>query len=175
MEESKVDGVETEKVPIHHRYRSEAAREAMTMALYVSIVLAAEFGGLSDQAHGKTVVLGVIWGTTVGLALAHVFAFNMTARLFAGGHVSPETRTAAWAQLAAAGVVAFIVSIPFVLFDFGRALDVAGFVVAALLGVESYLVSRESGARATRSIVDAVVVLLVAQALVSFKVFIAGH
>src|SRR5262245_31915897 len=130
---------------LRHRYQHHGpAREAVIMGLYLSIVLAAEFTGLSHEAHGEDVVLGVIWGTTVGLALAHVFAFNVAARLFAGGHLSAESRTAAWTQLAAAGVVALAVSVPFILFGFDTALDVAGFVVAALVGLASYLVSRES-------------------------------
>ncbi len=33
--------------------------------------------------------MAVIWGIGVGLALAHVFAFNLAARLFAGGRMTP--------------------------------------------------------------------------------------
>ena len=145
------------------------------MALYVCIVLAAEFAALSDQAPDESLALGVIWGTTVGLALAQVFAFNLAARLFAGGRMSPPARTAAWVQLGAAVVVAVAVTIPFLLFGLGLALDVAGYVVATLVGVTAYLVSRSSGAGFLRSIVDGLVVLAIAQLVVSVKVALSGH
>ena len=82
------------------------------MALYVCIVLGAEFVAVADQADEEASTVGAIWGTAVGVALAHVFAFNPAARLFAGGGRS-GTRRAAWAQLGAAAAVAAILSLPF--------------------------------------------------------------
>ena len=145
------------------------------MALYVCLVLAAEFTAVGEQAEDEFTAVTVIWGTAVGLAVAHVFAFNLAARLFAGGRVSPETRAATWAQLASAAAVALIVTVPFFLLSLGPALDACGFILAALIGITAYVASRESGAGRSRSIVDGLVVLVVATAIVSLKVALSGH
>src|SRR3954462_2681580 len=54
-------------------------REALTMALYVSITLLATLTAVPSDAHLNE--LAIIWGTTIGLALAHWFAFVLAARL----------------------------------------------------------------------------------------------
>jgi len=67
----------------------------MTMVLYLSIVLLATLAALpsgidgSGEGHGTGGVHGLdlvwlIWGTTIGLALAHWFAFRLTVRAFSG-------------------------------------------------------------------------------------------
>ena len=149
---------------------NEAVREAVTMVLYVCIVLAAEFVAAGTQATSERLALEVIWGTAVGLALAHVFAFNLAAKLLTGGRLSPEVRAAAWAQLAAAAGLALVVSIPFVLFPLEPALRVSAFVVAALIGVAAFAASRGSGAGRTRALVDGLIALAIAVAVVSVKV-----
>ena len=117
----------------------------------------------------------MIWGTAIGVALAHVFAFNLAARLFAGGRVSRETGRAAWAQLGAAAAVAAVLTLPFLFLSLGPALDASGFVLAALIGVTAYVASREAGAGRVRSLVDGLVVLAIAMAVVSVKVGLSGH
>jgi hypothetical protein len=154
---------------------SEAVREAVTMALYVCIVLAAEFVAVADRAPDEAWAIGAIWGTAIGVALAHVFAFNLAARLFAGGRVSSETSRAAWAQLAAAAVVAAVLTLPFLFLPLGPALDSSGYLLAALIGVTAYVASREAGAGRVRSLVDGLVALAVAMAVVSLKVWLSGH
>lgn len=161
---AKVDSVGTTPAP------SEAVREAVTMVLYVCIVLAAEFVAGGHDVQSERFAVEVIWGTAVGLALAHVFAFNLAARLLIGGHLSPEVRTAAWAQLAAAAALALIVTIPFVLFSLRPALRVDAFLVAGLIGVAAYAASRSSGAGRKRSLVDGLVALGIAVVVVSVKV-----
>ncbi len=154
---------------------SEAVREAVTMALYVCLVLTAEFVAAGDQAVSESVALEVVWGTAVGLALAHVFAFNLAAKLLVGGRLSPEIRAAAWAQLAAAAAIALLVSIPFVLFSLEPALRVSAFLVAGLIGVAAYAASRGSGAGRTRSLVDGLIALAIAVVVVSVKVGLSDH
>jgi hypothetical protein len=154
---------------------SEAVREAVTMALYVCLVLAAEFVAAGDQARSELVAVEVIWGTAVGLALAHVFAFNLAAKLLVGGRLSPEIRASAWAQLAAAAAVALVVSIPFVLLSLEPALRVSAFMVAGLIGVAAYAASRGSGAGRTRSLVDGLIALAVAVVVVSVKVGLSDY
>ena len=154
---------------------SEAAREAATMILYVCIVLAAEFVAVGDHASSERLALEVIWGTAVGLALAHVFAFNLAAKLLIGGHLSPEVRAAAWAQLAAAAALALVVTIPFVLFSLRPALRVDAFLVAGLIGVAAYAASRGSGSGRKRAVVDGLVALGIAVVVVSIKVGFSSH
>src|SRR4051794_11711927 len=50
------------------------------MALYVSITLLAALTA-TDRNDPHLNVLALIWGTTVGLALAHWFAFTLASRL----------------------------------------------------------------------------------------------
>ena len=154
---------------------SEAVREAVTMALYVGVVLAAEFVAVEEHAVDELSTVAVIWGSALGVALAHVFAFNLAARLFAGGGLAPGTRRAVWAQLASAAAVAFVVTVPFLFLTLGPALDVSGFLLATLIGVTAYVASREAGAGRIRSLVDGLIALVVATAIVSVEVGLTGH
>ena len=154
---------------------SEAAREGVTMVLYVCLVFAAEFVAAGNQAASELVAVEVIWGTAIGLALAHVFAFNLAAKLLVGGRLSPEIRAAAWSQLAAAAALALAVTIPFLLFTLGPALRVSAFLVAGFIGVAAYAASRGSGAGRTRSLVDGLIALAVAVVVVSIKVALSTH
>jgi hypothetical protein len=54
-------------------------RESITMGLYITISLLAV---LSAQPRGGSTraTLAVVWGTTLGLTLAHWLAFQLTAR-----------------------------------------------------------------------------------------------
>jgi hypothetical protein len=153
---------------------NEAVREAVTMVLYVCIVLAAEFVAGGDTVKSERFAVEVIWGTVIGLALAHVFAFNLAARLLIGGRLSPEVRAAAWAQLAAAAALAVLVTIPFVLFSLRPALRVDAFLVAGLIGVAAYAASRGSGSGRKRSLVDGLIALGVALVVVSVKVALSN-
>jgi hypothetical protein len=152
---------------------SEALREGLTMALYVCLVLAAEFTIVGEHADDEGVVLGVIWGTTMGLALAHVFAFDLAARMFSRGRVSSETRTAALVQLLVAAAVALAATVPFLLFPLDTGLKVAGYLVAGFVGAAAYAVARRSGAGHGRSAAYGFAVLVVAVLVVSLKVALA--
>jgi ribosomal protein S12 len=70
----------------------EAVREAVTMALYVVVVLAAEFVAVEEHAVDEPSTVAVIGGSALGVALAHLFAFNLAARLGLTDHV-PGWRT----------------------------------------------------------------------------------
>jgi hypothetical protein len=57
-------------------------READMMGFYVAIALIAALSTGSDGAeHSQLEVLAVVWGTTVGLSLAHWFAMTLAARV----------------------------------------------------------------------------------------------
>ncbi|HEY9496397.1 MAG TPA: hypothetical protein VIR15_16215 [Intrasporangium sp.] len=48
------------------------------MALYVAICLLAALFALPETAAGHLPVVGIIWGVSVGLAIAHWFAFRVS-------------------------------------------------------------------------------------------------
>ena len=58
-------------------------REVLTMELYVAVcLLAASIAVGGGDGHPEEVnVIAAIWGITIGLALAHLFAFRVSARL----------------------------------------------------------------------------------------------
>lgn len=71
----------------------ELRKEPFTMALYVAVCLLAALTALSEHADRELVeVLGIVWGSTIGLALAHWFAFRMSARLVESGAVRHRRR-----------------------------------------------------------------------------------
>jgi len=59
---------------------TELRRETLNMGLYVSITLLAALTVTGD-GNGSEDVLAIVWGTTIGLALAHWFAFDLAVRL----------------------------------------------------------------------------------------------
>src|SRR3954466_9141222 len=72
--------------------RKDVLREAVTMTLYVSVVLIAELAAIPEKhfADGRVTgavgeqLLAIVWGTAVGLAVAHWFAFGLAAPAFRG-------------------------------------------------------------------------------------------
>ena len=66
-------------------------------------------------------------------------------------------------------------SLPFLVLSLGPALDVCGYLLAGLIGVTAYVASREAGAGRARSLLDGLVVLVVALVVVSLKVWLSGH
>ena len=157
------------------RFPDEALREAVTMALYVTLVLAAEFAAIGHEAASVALSLGVIWSTTVGLTAIHLFAFGLAARLVEGGHLSYENKVAAILQVVASLSIAALVSLPFLLLPIAVASELAGWVTAAVLGVTAYAMARTSGGSHGRSFITGLVVLGVASLLVTLKVLLSGH
>jgi len=59
-----------------HIHPDHLRKEGWTMALYVAICLIAALSALANVTAIPGHILGLVWGTTVGLAVAHVFAFR---------------------------------------------------------------------------------------------------
>ena len=74
------------------------------MALYVSIIL---LGALVTVGSGTAnrELLSIIWGTTIGLALAHFFAFRIASRLHRGFAAHRGDLVIAYAQAGGAAAV----------------------------------------------------------------------
>jgi hypothetical protein len=132
-------------------HRQELLREATVMVLYVSVVEIAALAALPEKhfTHGLVTgavgdqLLGILWGTAVGLALAHWFAFGLAAPAFRGERPSHLDAQIGLAQLAGAILVAALSSVPVLLFSNVRAQETTGDVPALLVGVVGYLGPRE--------------------------------
>lgn len=141
------------------------------MAFYTAICLIAALAATDPQPGVPIVAL--IWGTTLGLALAHLFAFRLAARLVGGGTVGAHQGRLALAQLIGAGAVAIVATAPLLLFSGPTQADSARFVVAGLIGVAAYQVGRSSGAGWVKSALFAGATLVVAMAVVVVKNLLA--
>ena len=145
------------------------------MALYVSICLLAELAALDDSALHRGVVFAVVWGTTMGLALAHLFAFLLAGRLIEGKHIGAITRATAIAQLAGGAGVAVIVSVVIVAVPTSVELDAARYDLAAVIGVIGYVVARRADASRARAVVFAVIVTITGVSVAALKQWLGGH
>lgn len=154
----------------------ELVKEGCVMALYVSVCLIAALTAVADHVDsGHVRELGLIWGTTIGLALAHVFAFRVSARYVATGAIRRHDAEAIGAQLTGAFAIAVIASVPVLLLPASAELDGARLVLAGAITLFGYLVARNSGAGQGRSIAYAVAILVIALGIALVKNALAGH
>lgn len=154
-------------------------RETAIIALYVSIVLLAELIALPDNFavatnHGPTLV-GVIWGTAFGLALAHWFAFQVAAAWFSGGKVVREDVHRAGAQLAGAALVAIATTIPVLFVNNSVKVEVAAVVPSLVLGASGFMMGRASRRSFLWSLVVGVLVLAAGVGVAVLKASITNH
>ena len=156
-------------------HRWELRKEALTMALYVAICLMASLIVIpeSDEAHTK--VWGLIWGVTLGLALAHWFAFRVSARMVGAGTVRSSDIELAVAQLLGAACVAVVVSVGVLLLPDTVELEGAEYILAALISLIGFAVARGAGASLLRAVVYALCVLVGAVTIAVLKNLLAGH
>jgi hypothetical protein len=162
---------------------AEIVREGVTMVLYVSVVEIAELAAL-PEAHfpgGRVTgpisgqLLAIIWGTAVGLAIAHWFAFRLAGRAFRGDRVTGLDTKVGLAQIGAAMFVAAVSSLPVLLFDNVQAQEFTGFVPAVLIGIIGYLIARETGKGRFLAAVYGITTLAVGVLVASVKLALAAH
>jgi hypothetical protein len=157
-----------------HEQAIELRKEASTMALYVAICLLAAFAAL-PEASAHTHVIAIIWGVTIGLAVAHWFAFRVSARMVGAGSVRPHDVESAGAQLAGAAGVALLASVPVLVFPQSVELELVELVLAAFIALVGFTVTRGGGASRARALVYGLSVLVVAVAIALVKNGLAGH
>lgn len=146
------------------------------MALYVAICLLAALSAVSEHAASDQLdAFKIVWGTTVGLAVAHWFAFRVSARLVASGTIRRHDAAAAGAQLAGAAAVALLATIPVLVLPRSVEFDVVRLVLACFIALVGYAVARSSGGSGGRSMVYAASVLVVATVVAVVKNTLAGH
>jgi hypothetical protein len=153
--------------------RRELAREAVTMALYVSITLLAALLAIpDDDVPGTLRTAALIWGAAAGLALAHWLAFDVGARLFQTAHLDRLHRLGGPVSLAAALTVATVTTIPMLIAPNDVASEVAISVLALILAAAGFAVGRRSGAGLMRALAGGVLLLAVAGVVVAIKIAI---
>lgn len=146
------------------------------MALYVAICMLAALAAVSDDAaDDDSDAIAIIWGTTIGLALAHWFAFRLSARLIAPGQDRDVHATAAGAHLAGAAAVALLATIPVILLPDSSELDAVRLVVAGFIAAVGYTVARTAGATHARALVYGLVILVIAAVVAFAKNALGGH
>ena len=152
----------------------ELRKEAATMALYVAICLLAALAALPESA-AHAGVTPIMWGVTVGLAVAHWFAFRVSARLVGAGRVRSSDVESAGAQLAGAVGVALLASVPVVVLPESAELEGVGLLLAAFIAAVGYVVARGGGATRARSLLYAISALVLAAVIAELKNRLAGH
>ena len=156
--------------------RRDLFKEGYTMALYVTICLLAALTAVSEDVRaGHTQVLTLMWGTTVGLALAHWFAFRMSAQLVTGGSFDAHDVRLSLAQLAGAAAVAALVTVPVLLLPASAELDAARILLGLVLGGVGWEVARRNGASTWRAAVYAGLTLAAGLAVALVKNVVSGH
>ena len=159
----------------HGEHRLELRKEAFTMALYVSICLLAGLLALPERAAEHTSMLGVVWGITLGLAIAHWFAFRVSARLVGAGAVRQADVESAGAQLLGAAVVAVLASLGVLLLPTSVELEFVEFLLAGFIALVGFAVARGGGASRFKAVVYATTVLVAALLIALLKNVLAGH
>jgi hypothetical protein len=168
------DPVEADEAPAAESI--ELRREAYTMALYVAVCLHAALLVADDTTtHAQVDVIAVVWGTTLGLALAHFFAFRLSARLVGSGEVTTHDAKIGSAQLVGAAVVALLCTVPIVLLQPSNELGAVRLVLAAFIALVAYAIAIDSASTRWRAAAYAVVILLVALVIAITKNWLSGH
>ena len=147
----------------------EARLEALTMALYLAIVLLAESVALQAYSADSAEIVATSWGTALGLVLAHLFAFTLSTRLVSGGHVGAAAWRSGGAQLAAAVTVALVATLPFLFVAESIALNISGSLLAILIGATGFESARARGARVSRALLFGAASLVAAAVGVAVK------
>lgn len=153
----------------------ELRKEALTMALYVAICLMASLIAIPESAVEHTNVLGLVWGVTLGLAIAHWFAFRVSARMVGAGEIRSSDVELAGAQLVGAAGVALVVSVGVLLLPDSAEFEGAEFLLAALISLIGFGVARGAGASLFRAVVYSLAVLVCAVIVAALKNLLAGH
>jgi hypothetical protein len=171
------------RLPSNREHRLELLREATVMILYVSVVEIAELAALPEShfSHGLVTgavggqLLAILWGTAVGLALAHWFAFRLAAPAFRGERPTHLDTQIGMAQLAGAILVAALSSLPELLFSDVRTQETTGYVPALLVGIIGFFIARQSGLSRRASLFYGITGLALGMLVALVKSILAAH
>ena len=156
-------------VDAHATHATHVRREALTMSLYVSITLLAALTATSDDPLSRRDVVGIVWGTTVGLALAHWLAFGLAVRLVHPTSDNSDLQEQLAAQLGAAAVVALIATVPVLFFPADLVRTGARLATAGTMGVVTFAEARAFGASRAKALRFAAIALLLGLVVAAVK------
>ena len=139
-------------------HRAQVLQEAATMVLYVAVVELVE-----------------LWGTAVGLALAHWFAFHIAAAGFRGDRPTRLDAEIGLAQLGGAALVAALSSLPVLLFSDANEQRIIVFVPAVIIGVIGYSLARTTGRSRFPSVVLGSIALALGVVVAIIKSALSAH
>ena len=151
--------------------RREFWREAVTMALYLSLSLLAVLVAVPTQGEDP---VGLLILTAIGLLVAHLLAFAISSRLVTKGVFDAEARRIAGAQVAGGVAVIVLVTLPLLLLDAPASLQVAQGLMVALVAGVAYLAARQANVGRGRALLYTAVVVLSVSVVLILKAAV-GH
>ena len=168
MEGSRVDG-HRRTVPWH--LDPELRRDALSMALYVALGLLGALSLFDRSLSGTDVrIVETIWGITVGLMLAHVFAFVVAAHVAGQGSLRRHDGEAAVAHLLGGIAVAVVATAAALVVRDEGALRAVRLVLVVFIGTVGYLVRRSNGASRKGAVLFGFVTVVVALIIANIKI-----
>jgi hypothetical protein len=137
------DSVETSD-PLRAARRAERTREAVTMALYISLSLLAVMVALppdvTPAASSEPAVMLLF--TSIGLLVAHQLAFRLSARLAHHGHLAAHHLELLAAQLVGGLAVTAVAVVPVLVFGVTPGVIIAELLLLAFIAVVGYVAAR---------------------------------
>lgn len=158
----------------HGPAETELLREAMTMALYLSLSLLAVILALPVSHEDNRLAAGTtVLVTALGLLLAHHLAFRMSSRLVNKGLLTDDSVAALKAQALGGLPVAVLAALPVFLLGESPGEEVAEVVLVAFVALVGYRSARMRTTPA-RSLGYTLVVVLAAAVVLLVKLAV-GH
>lgn len=157
-------------------HRRALAREFFASALYVAIVLLAALVALPhDRLPEDASVVATLFGTAIGLVLAHFVAFRLAAHLTTESGLAPaEVLQEAGAGLAGGLLVAALAALPYLVWN-ADAAQVATLITLSLLpALTGVAIARLRGRSWAVSTVAGAIALAIALLAVLAKTLL-GH
>ena len=163
-------GAHVRTVPVH--LDPELRRDALTMALYVSIGLIGALSLFDSSLAGTSALrlVETIWGITLGLVLAHVFAFVVAAHVAGEGSLRRHDGEAAVAHLVGGIGVAVIATPAVLIVPEASELRTVRLVLAVFIGGVGYLVRRSNGASVKGALLFGFITIVLALIIAQIKV-----
>ena len=170
-----------QKLPFKQRVEQslEAQREAFTMTLYMAIVVLSVLL-LDKESESAGEDIRLIVGTAVGILLAHLLAFRLSASLFASpavanddGEALDEIEVSTWAVIRAAFLVVVAAVLPYLLLDLEWAGLVSTVILSLIIGASAFIVGKAYGRSTPRAWLYAGVVTFLALGIALVKAILS--
>ena len=144
-------------------------RESLTMVLYLAIVLLSVHLARADDAD-KAEDIALLWGTAIGLGLAHLFAYDLTAIFADRGRMTRVDVLGAVGIAFAVVGTALVASLPYVFIDEPEDASTASTVLLfGLICLTAFSSARRAGANKRWAAVFTVVAAVLAAVTVLIK------